>query len=487
MRLLLRVDIFASLAHSICVRLSPAIIWAQKKDEVIVTVKVVDVDPASSKVSWTSTSFHYEGASSHSPTTTTTPGTQQQYVADIELFGEIIPEVGWISSLSPSLLSSLDSASFPLVSQASKFNTMARGTVLLLKKKDGSAPFWKFLYKADAGGRKFPTISADWDRWVDENGDDQEDKDFYHGFNMKDFATLPTSAGPGSLGGMDAVRAMQAGAAVDADNNDLDEDLDGAGDTGGAEKGKTSSGSKHRHRKRGGKGNKTETGSGDTSDKPGGGAEAAVPPSSSSSSTAAPPPGTSSSSSRPAQGKAPTVSRNNGRSTGNTPIQATELPGLSSSPEDLETTKKLVDFVKDEKGQVNPHKLEEAFARLITPANLRDEEEEELRDDVDDEDLEDMRATAATTTTKNTNNHKDSSSIPASPAAIPSEGRVAPVKTNSHDSSSSSVASSSGAVPGEGKDGKDGKHRSRRGGGGKGKASSSASSASDPSAVPPQT
>lgn len=119
--------------------MQPSIVWAQRKDgDVLVTVAVHDAqDP---KISLTATSFTFTGASDNG---------ENKYNTTIELFEEIVVE-------------------------ESHYLVRPRGIEMKLRKKDTSI-WWPRLAKTT---KKLHYVSVDWNRWVDEDDEDDKKNDF---------------------------------------------------------------------------------------------------------------------------------------------------------------------------------------------------------------------------------------------------------------------------------------------------------------------
>ena len=128
--------------------MQPSIIWAQHKDgNVLVTIQVHDAqDP---KVSLTSTTFTFTGASDNG---------EYKYNTTVELFEEIVVE-------------------------ESSYLVRPRGIEMKLKKKDTSI-WWPRLAKTT---KKLHYITVDWNRWVDEDDDEDEQKGFDWGGDGMNF------------------------------------------------------------------------------------------------------------------------------------------------------------------------------------------------------------------------------------------------------------------------------------------------------------
>ncbi|KAH0795897.1 co-chaperone protein daf-41-like [Histomonas meleagridis] len=114
------------------------IIWAQRKDVVLVTVKVIDaVEPS---VQIEGNSFIFKGKSY---------GKDIEYNTKIELFAEI-------------------------EKAESKYIVRPSGIEIVLKKKDQTV-WWPRLAKTTV---KLHYVSVDWNRWVDSSDDDDAENNF---------------------------------------------------------------------------------------------------------------------------------------------------------------------------------------------------------------------------------------------------------------------------------------------------------------------
>jgi len=119
--------------------MQPSVIWAQRKDgNVLVTVRVHDaIEPV---VKITPTTFNFVG---------TSDSRSNKFDLTIELFNEIDVE-------------------------QSRYLVKPRGIEIVLKKNDTSV-WWPRLAKTT---KKLHYISVDWDRWVDEDDEDEQKPGF---------------------------------------------------------------------------------------------------------------------------------------------------------------------------------------------------------------------------------------------------------------------------------------------------------------------
>ncbi|KAJ1457932.1 HSP20-like chaperone [Pelagophyceae sp. CCMP2097] len=150
---------------------APHVEWAQRKDGLFVTIKIVDATAV--KVDLTATSLTFEATGDETP-----------YAFSYEFFGEVLPE-------------------------ESKWMTHARNMQMHIVKADKGTGHWPRLFKDKAIEKQF--CSADWSRYVDE---DEEADD--GGFDM---SSLEGAAGFGG----DAEEPYEPDSDDDVDLGDLDE------------------------------------------------------------------------------------------------------------------------------------------------------------------------------------------------------------------------------------------------------------------------
>jgi prostaglandin-E synthase len=112
------------------------IIWAQRKDKVLVTINVLDITGEVLKIE--DGKFVFSGKSG-----------DKSYTAEVELFGEVIQA-------------------------ESHFVVRHRGVEIALAKKD-KALWWPRLAKTTS---RLHYITVDWNRWVDSSEDETAKPDF---------------------------------------------------------------------------------------------------------------------------------------------------------------------------------------------------------------------------------------------------------------------------------------------------------------------
>lgn len=115
------------------VTLAPEVLWAQRANEVYITINVSDV--SDTQLDLKPTALHFSGSSSG-----------KQYALDMEFFGEIIPE-------------------------ESKKAMLDRNIQLILIKKEKDQPWWPRVLKTSV---KQHWLKTDFTKWKDE--DDVEDE-----------------------------------------------------------------------------------------------------------------------------------------------------------------------------------------------------------------------------------------------------------------------------------------------------------------------
>jgi len=121
---------------------TPPVLWAQRNDRLLLTINVQDVrDP---KIKLTEKSLVFSGSTN-----------AKEYKVELEFFGDINAE-------------------------ASKWGVLPRHIQLNIVKKE-SGPYWERLLK-ESGKHWF--LQVDWDRWVDEDEQDEAGKE--NDFNLGD-------------------------------------------------------------------------------------------------------------------------------------------------------------------------------------------------------------------------------------------------------------------------------------------------------------
>eukprot|EP00897_Mesotaenium_endlicherianum_P002983 jgi/Mesen1/2712/ME000168S01798 len=152
----------------------PEIVWAQRSESVCLTVELPDAkDP---KVSVTPEGkFTYSAA---------VGSDNQSYEAELELFG-------------------------PVDVEKSKFHIGLRHTFCVLQKQETG--WWKRLLKAE--GKTPPYVKVDWNRWVDEDEEDEKPAgmDNFNMSSMGDFGSFFAVQGMGGMGGMGGLEGMMGG------------------------------------------------------------------------------------------------------------------------------------------------------------------------------------------------------------------------------------------------------------------------------------
>ena len=124
--------------------MQPEIVWAQRKNIVLITIRVHDaINP---EIKLADNTFTFKGKSADQ---------QNSFDLTLELYGEVDAK-----------------------DELSKYVIRPRGIDIALKKKDESV-WWPRLAKTT---KKLHYISVDWNRWVDE--DEEDEKPAYPDFGM---------------------------------------------------------------------------------------------------------------------------------------------------------------------------------------------------------------------------------------------------------------------------------------------------------------
>jgi hypothetical protein len=147
----------------------PEILWAQRSDKVFITVSLPDAKNAQVKL-------EPDGRFTFSATE---GSVNQQYSADLELFGKLNVE-------------------------ASKIATSLRHTVCELEKAEKG--WWKRLLKAE--GKAPPYVKADWDKWIDEDEEEEASRPM-SSFDMGGMDGMGSMGGlGGDMAGLDSMSGM---------------------------------------------------------------------------------------------------------------------------------------------------------------------------------------------------------------------------------------------------------------------------------------
>ncbi|KAL1959080.1 hypothetical protein VTO42DRAFT_2867 [Malbranchea cinnamomea] len=171
---------------------TPEVLWAQRshktdaaKNILYVSLAVPDVPPSSAKLDLTPTSISFQGVS-------TTKNVE--YKVDLELYAEIDVE-------------------------NSKTHHSPRGVELVLRKKELKEEYWPRLLKES---KKVHFLKTDFDKWVDEDEQDELDDDYsnWGGFG-----------GDSGLGNIDFSKLGGGDAGAGDDGSDDDEDIPELEDT----------------------------------------------------------------------------------------------------------------------------------------------------------------------------------------------------------------------------------------------------------------
>ncbi|KAJ5893671.1 Co-chaperone protein SBA1 [Penicillium taxi] len=189
---------------------TPEVTWAQRSSDtepernyLYVSIKTVDVPKENAKLEITDGNVSFTGTSRKGVS----------YAVSLDLYSEIDPE-------------------------NSKVNHTDRDVELVLRKKKLTVEFWPRLLKE---AKKYHFLKTDFDKWVDEDEQDEENADDYAN-NVGDFGgqdPMGGAGGPGGLGNIDFSKlgGMGGGAGDMPDLSALMGGMGGAGlpNFGGAE------------------------------------------------------------------------------------------------------------------------------------------------------------------------------------------------------------------------------------------------------------
>ena len=133
--LTLRFSVISSLRSS----KTPEFLWAQRKDQVYLTINVPNVKKSDATIKMTNDGrIYFKGMGGNI-------GQEQEYILDINLYK-------------------------PILADNSQAKVNARGVSFRIM-KDGSGPYWERLLKEE--GRNIH-CKIDWDNWKDEDEDEEE-------------------------------------------------------------------------------------------------------------------------------------------------------------------------------------------------------------------------------------------------------------------------------------------------------------------------
>uniref|UniRef100_A0A060T5H5 ARAD1C12254p n=1 Tax=Blastobotrys adeninivorans TaxID=409370 RepID=A0A060T5H5_BLAAD len=157
--------------------LIPEVLWAQRSSETepeknVIFLDILVQDVKNPKIDLTSTSFKFESGSDDD---------DRQYAVTINFFDEIDVE-------------------------KSHHTTTGRGLFYVLRKKEAKKEYWPRLTKE----KKLPYIKTDFDKWVDEDEQDEQTED--PAMNFGDGLDLSQLTGGGAGGGMPDLSQLAGGA-----------------------------------------------------------------------------------------------------------------------------------------------------------------------------------------------------------------------------------------------------------------------------------
>jgi len=159
----------------------PTIKWSQKKDQLLLTIAVQDIEKP--EINIESSKLHFKGKQKEG----------SSYDTTLEFFDEIDPK-------------------------ASKYRSVSQNHwEFMLKKKDTTKPFWKRLIKS---ADKCPWITVDWNHFSAEGDDDDDNNGGAGGKDWGDLDGMFKQMGEGMGGG----GGGGGGAGMTPDMNDLDDE-----------------------------------------------------------------------------------------------------------------------------------------------------------------------------------------------------------------------------------------------------------------------
>ena len=190
--------------------MTPEVLWAQRSDEIFLTINVSDVkDP---KIDLQPTTLTFEGQSA-----------EKKYKVELNFNKEVDPAVSNSSYCrfrnSSAGLRFTDLTQLP-IQQESKINKSGRTIDFVLAKKEKNQEYWPRLLK-DAKKPNF--LKTDFSKWKDED-EDEEEKAGFDGLDMSKFqglggmgggmGGLEGLGGMGGMGGMSGMGGMDFGVSI---------------------------------------------------------------------------------------------------------------------------------------------------------------------------------------------------------------------------------------------------------------------------------
>ncbi|BFZ01585.1 hypothetical protein BsWGS_04624 [Bradybaena similaris] len=149
----------------------PPVIWAQRKDNILLTIQLENVSNPTITLKDSSLYFHGKGG---------TGNTDHEVL--MEFYKEINPD-------------------------NSKYNVTGRGVVLSIAKKEGCKEYWPRLLKDT---KKVHYLKTDFEKWRDEDDSDVDDNE---DFNLDEMMQ--------SMGGLQGAGGADLGENEDSDDEDL--------------------------------------------------------------------------------------------------------------------------------------------------------------------------------------------------------------------------------------------------------------------------
>jgi len=164
---------------------TPVVLWAQRPQELYITVEIADCDAQSAKIELTETGLKFSGQSE---------ANKERYTCELEFYGKVVPE-------------------------KSRYALGPHGLFATVQKTEESAgPYWPRLLK-DSARKHF--IRTDFKRWCDE--DELNAAPETASADFGDMSGFGGMGGMGAMGGMGGMGGM-----------DFSQMLGGAGGFGGA-------------------------------------------------------------------------------------------------------------------------------------------------------------------------------------------------------------------------------------------------------------
>lgn len=161
--------------------LAPQILWAQRTNEIFITIDLIDIENPQIKL--TENDLYFQGRSDG-----------KDYEVNLKFFNKIDPE-------------------------ASKQSVTARNIFFIIIKKEKEQPYWPRLLETKG---KIHYLKTDFGRWKDEDDEDDDVANPMEGIDFSQFNGMGDMGGMTGMGGMAGMNDLPDS---DDEEENSDEDL----------------------------------------------------------------------------------------------------------------------------------------------------------------------------------------------------------------------------------------------------------------------